>query len=120
MADDIAERVQRGVEWLDANGPADWHERVDLTDFDMSDGCRCVLGWTFADEAAKDYEVSGFAYAEYRFEEVMLNDFELGFDADEDTDYDALQHAWTTVIRERQDPLRPADSDTPATSDRRH
>lgn len=40
----VAERVQNGIDLLDAQGPRDWREKIDLDAFDIRSCTRCVLG----------------------------------------------------------------------------
>lgn len=43
QAAEIAERVQRGIDWLNANRPG-WFHEIDLDNLQMSDCHQCVLG----------------------------------------------------------------------------
>lgn len=45
--------VQRGAAWLDENKPG-WESKMDLENFYMSDGSRCVAGQVFREEAGED------------------------------------------------------------------
>lgn len=72
--DEVAERVTRGAEWLDANVPG-WVERVDVETLDLQSPCRCVLGQLYEDFDAAPVEVRG--------EEGFI----LGFDSDFDVWY---------------------------------
>lgn len=49
MSQTIAERVQRGIDLLDAKGPADWRERINGKTLDVKTFCCCVLGQVFGD-----------------------------------------------------------------------
>jgi hypothetical protein len=42
--------VARGVAWLDANGPSDWPNKVDLINFDVEDEKTCILTQLFVSE----------------------------------------------------------------------
>jgi hypothetical protein len=44
----VEQRVAKGLEWLDVNKPG-WLDRINLTTFDLTDPCLCVLGQVFGD-----------------------------------------------------------------------
>lgn len=45
----IQQRVQNGIDLLDAKWPKDWRDRVNLETLDMTDCLLCVLGQTCGD-----------------------------------------------------------------------
>ena len=112
---DPRERVKRGVAWLDANAPANWHELVKLPQFDLSDSCRCVLAFVFVEKAEEDGEPNGFMWATTRLTcstEILSDEEEMldwpaycGFDymSFENKDhFRLLQDEWISVIRDRR------------------
>lgn len=42
----VEQRVANGMAWLDVNKPG-WERRINLTTFDLTDPCLCVLGQVF-------------------------------------------------------------------------
>ena len=102
--DTPAERVARGVKWLDAKHPG-WEDKVDLEAFNIMSPCRCVLGFVLA---ADDEWMNGFDAGENALADDGLSAGSLGFDAlctDEpgwsDDDFQQLQAAWTAVLQAR-------------------
>lgn len=108
-----AERVARGVAWLDATVP-EWWAKVELLGFNINSPCNCVLGQVFEPE---DGEGTGFIAAKLQHTElydglnladgnVCSRDEWFGFDfydTYEDPDEPTkLQAEWTRVIAERQ------------------
>ena len=47
--DHIAAKVQNGIKRLDAVGPADWRDRINLDTLDVHSLSDCVLGQVFGD-----------------------------------------------------------------------
>lgn len=99
-----AERVAKGVTWLDSNVP-DWRGKVEVSKFDILSTCRCVLGQIFEAEAEEyDYD-DGYSYAE---DNLLSREqaVDLGFDAKYDfstgllfeSDYRELQKEWLRVL----------------------
>ncbi len=94
----IAERVARGVAWLDETRPG-WAERVDLDRLDLASPCRCVLGQEFgdyfeivwSDGAPPDTQAYGFNAASPA----------SGRQA-QSREFDALEAEWRRVIAERR------------------
>jgi len=43
----IAQRVQNGIELLDAYGPEDWREAISAHDLDMVSTAYCILGQVY-------------------------------------------------------------------------
>ena len=99
-------RVQRGIEYLDRTEPG-WHARIDLSRFDLIDGCRCVLGQVFGTCGS----ISGFR-RQVRLEGKMRDGVmavERGFDVyDSETtleDYGVVEEVWIAAIRSLQSPV---------------
>ena len=103
-AAEIAERVARGVAWLDEHDPTWWRadatpvssmhdsEPIELDRLDISDPCGCVLGhrWGHFGHAMIDAPYFGRRPAA------------LGFDAYENAEYGGLTAEWRRVIRARR------------------
>lgn len=53
MRDSYKRRVQRGIKLLNINVP-NWLDRIDLSEFDMRIGCKCILGQLFR-SSKEDY-----------------------------------------------------------------
>lgn len=107
-----AERVARGVEWLDSNVPG-WVDKVEINELNMGSSCRCVLGQVFGND--NEYEMTGYGYA--LATQNNLHPEHLGFDfSPEDVVeieesrnprplyglYAPLQQEWERVIAERK------------------
>lgn len=43
--------VERGVAWLDENAQPGWRDRISIASLEMQDGCMCICGQVFAEEA---------------------------------------------------------------------
>lgn len=59
----VEDRVAAGVDWLNANGPAEWWDRINYDTLDIDDGQVCVLGQVFASEATETGSYNGWEYA---------------------------------------------------------
>lgn len=44
MQPTIAERVQNGIDWLDANASPDWEDQINLRKLDIHSCKKCILG----------------------------------------------------------------------------
>lgn len=110
---EAAERVARGVEWLDRHRP-DWRSRITLPEFDIESTCNCVIGQVFAQEAAerntgKVFSIySGWSTGMYAalgndYDSVRADAFAIrhGFDSGQGVTYGELQAAWERVLREQ-------------------
>lgn len=108
MNDGMQERVDRGVQFLDAVVP-DWRDLIDLKHLDFSDPAFCVLGQVFRDPDS--YYGSGWAFGSTELEifeeEAQLldgdpyddNRIEYGFDVEHgDITYADLQNEWLARI----------------------
>lgn len=78
--EEINNRVNAGIEWLNDNGPDNWRELINLDTLNVDEPDLCILGQVFADKAnnpaftRKDsyygYEhgySNGYDYAVYTF-----------------------------------------------------
>jgi hypothetical protein len=100
-----AERVARGVAWLDAIVP-EWWKKVELRQFDIEARCNCVLGQIFTDHS----DDTGFDWAVQRYhlgedDADGYNEIEaMGFDfiCRSEEEVGALQSEWFKSIAERQ------------------
>ena len=93
-----AERVASGVEFLHISGPAEWWDRVDVENIDMTAGDSCILGQVFAPEA----EVAGY-YTGYDFIAENVSgtwEIENGFLALSSSGYNNLAKEWADAIVE--------------------
>lgn len=105
MTDSIEARVARGAAWLDENEPG-WERRVEVNELRMKDGCRCVLGYVFREDAQEGaYGNDGFNYAVESNRYLYDHTAELGFDCycseDSEYGYAALSKAWMALLKER-------------------
>jgi hypothetical protein len=103
----VAERVAKGVKWLDANAPG-WDLNIDLNRFDLGSGCGCVLGQTFG-----RYEGAPLFIGEdcpwplgKRDHVAVANGFFADPFSDDDSDgsddWADLEDEWWRVIKARQ------------------
>lgn len=69
---ELVPRVKQGMAFLDEHKPG-WVEEIDLGRFDIDDGCRCVLGQIFEEEAAGDGGYAGYTYACHKVWPEVLN-----------------------------------------------
>lgn len=58
------EQVARGMALLDAHGPADWRERIDLDRLTFKSSTDCVLGQVYGDMDLGLDELAGLLMAE--------------------------------------------------------
>ena len=56
------ERVNKGVQWLDANAPKFWWERINLEALTLWSPWSCVLGQVFNEDADQYGYESGYQY----------------------------------------------------------
>ena len=115
---DIQERVQRGIEWLDANVPG-WVSRVEVKQFDITSACSCVLGQVFQESAVDVGYPKGFGGYWYVIDSgmdgvipvmrpVALEPWRYGFDSlsmieGENADFKLLQEEWEKQIQKRKE-----------------
>ena len=107
----IPERVTAGWDYLDRCVPG-WQERANPETLDLADGCSCICGQVFAEDAAGTKGVrNGFAYwcesGFYRDALFLLGDptanaaRRLGFNAtvvSVEAEYAALTVEWRTRL----------------------
>ena len=80
-------RIEKGIEWLDENGPREWWCLVNLNTLDMRDGDYCILGQVYR-ERYENTKIGKPAYSSYGsgYDYAIRNDFrsydpyEYGFD----------------------------------------
>jgi len=117
MGGSIAERVARGVSWLDSTLPG-WDGRVDLSSLVMSSSDRCVLGQVFRTASTRkwaDYSyLNGYEYAQvaYKYAPMSSLGFAASFsaltadvesaDIAIEQEYSALKREWIRVITDRR------------------
>jgi hypothetical protein len=92
----IQERVQRGIELLDAKVPG-WASRINLDNLQLSDCVECVLGQLFG-RFSKGADELGLDYCSSKIRDH-------GFDAqpsDATGDFQRLQKEWVRRIQERK------------------
>lgn len=97
------EAVKAGAEYLDHEfGTKTWDKRIDLDRLRLDDGCGCVLGQLYADEA-EDHMTTGYAIGISRARALGYTSVELGFTITEGGSgrWGALTRAWKRLIRER-------------------
>jgi hypothetical protein len=99
--DETALAVARGAALLDEKMPG-WETRIDLTQLNLADSCRCVLGQLFE----RGDMTSGFLYG--MRELGWISGIEHGFDRNSDSlnpgpSYEALDEAWIALIKQRHD-----------------
>lgn len=110
------ERAERGAALLDREEPG-WADRINLSTFDLGDGCLCVLGQVYS-RYAEGIKALALAEADSTDAEDDLGDYGAPYGFNLGTaDYNGnrglpsihaawsvLQHAWVQVIRQRQTP----------------
>lgn len=102
MTYDFTERINTGMEWLDANVPG-WVDRIDLSKLDMETGGLCVLGqllgsWAYGmDWDHDDY----YAWSD----EHGFSCFDLFHrdDVEEEFWNASLTEPWTEAIKRRRE-----------------
>lgn len=82
MSDELKDKVDRGVQFLDAV-VADWRNRIDLSELDLGDPAHCVLGQVFGDD--DDPVRSGWAEGSARLDEFEQDNSLLSGDTYDDT-----------------------------------
>jgi hypothetical protein len=98
-----AARVQRGAEKLDEGIGGDWHDSIDLLDFDITSLSDCILGQLYRDEVREPWQAFGrgmvalFGEDDDNFETARF----YGFDGDT-SEYVDLQDAWNALILSRR------------------
>ncbi len=97
---ELYQRIDRGIAWMDEHAPADWREKIDQKKLNMGDPCNCVVGQVFGDfwEKFKLYTAG-------EQEQAISLGFTL-FLPDEDNQFDWLQlkQAWVKKLQEQQNP----------------
>lgn len=117
MTATIAERVAKGVAWLDEFKPG-WEDLIDASILDMSQDCNCVCGQVFAEDfqrftqehpgKAEELDmISGFCYADMQHKDVKGAYWaeEMGFDHNTKAgwkEYEQLATEWLRVVSERK------------------
>jgi len=100
----VAERVQKGIDLLDAHGPENWRERIMLHEFNIKSACNCVLGFVYADatmdEGSLYCSTNDMGY--YKGKE-LLNIYESGQSADYGFDAHTFGYSGDFDSRLRQD-----------------
>lgn len=98
----VEQAVRNGIELLDAEGPKDWRELVDVELLDVASIGRCVLGQIYDDYSLGMMEL--FDYGEEYWEPLGIK---YGFEAQllpgpgyNGRDYDALTAEWVRVLSE--------------------
>ena len=87
-----AEAVAKGIQLLDEKVPG-WHERIDLRDFDMSSGARCVLGQIYG------------TYEKGLCELELWVGISHGFSSNRFVAMPTLTHLWTEEINKRREEI---------------
>lgn len=94
----IEDRVNNGIELLDAKGPMDWRDRIDADSLDVASVDHCPLTQVFGGYTSGCHALSiGFApggeASKHGFEHnFRLDDFADGSDITDD--YSALTDEW--------------------------
>lgn len=65
---DISPKILEAAALLDKDNPG-WHRRVNLDDFNINDGCKCVLGWAYGDGIRR--AGSGYGNHHERLEDIL-------------------------------------------------
>ena len=108
--EDLDRCVERGAAWLDKVRPG-WEREVDLALLEMSLGCRCILGHI---TGFTDRQMDGLCLHETGYGlvtsviEAAGFDGDLwarrhGFDAPSGVEFDALEEAWISLVKDRFD-----------------
>lgn len=109
----VAERVQAGIEWLDANTDYSWratfYQHNAWHFLRMRNPCECVFGIVFSYTVPHGSKgESGFKHGESLMIAQGLKPRDYGFDSDKrfgrehsQKDYDALQAEWIRRIKNK-------------------
>lgn len=108
----VQQRVQNGIEWLDKYGPADWRDRIDLSQLDLRSGCDCVLGQAFVDLAVPASGLTPYFYATDKYRTQLRDSPDLfGFHCGDimrkrsiDEEYNALTAEWKKRLTAMKEP----------------
>jgi hypothetical protein len=97
-------RVERGAALLDEKGPEDWYLKVNLDNFDMGDGSRCVIGQVYRgrEDGFGRYGL-GLSQLGLRLEGGGTRGPAWhGFDESSRAGFEALERAWTDYLTRRR------------------
>jgi hypothetical protein len=98
-------RVERGAELLDQKGPPDWRDKINLDNFDMGDGSRCVIGQVYRGQEAAFFGRYGYGLGRLglRLEGGGTRGPAWhGFDESSRAGFEALERAWTDYLTRRR------------------
>lgn len=97
----IAERVEAGARWLDANRPG-WVQRINLDTLDITDPCGCIIGQVYGDYWRGPDELFTVTDVEERVAAWCADEpaRDLGFNGE--GQYDELEGAWRELILARR------------------
>jgi hypothetical protein len=109
----VAQRVQRGVRWLNLHYPG-WPRRIHLKTFDFTNPCQCVVGFVCRPpRGSRDrdgHALDGFdvAVAKLGRPRVCALGFDWGLEpgVGVEAERDALARAWQVAIRVAREGLR--------------
>jgi hypothetical protein len=100
MADDTQQRLDAGVEFLDAEMPG-WRDSIDLSMLSMGNPCNCILGQVYRNVARFGEFSSPYMAALADFSgdpayslEAARWATERGFDVTDYESYHELEEAW--------------------------
>lgn len=91
VSEDMQLCVKRGAAWMDEHYPG-WIERINLSELDMNNCHRCIIGQTIGD------------YFQAKFDDDYREEWanEHGFETKKYGDYSKLETAWTEYIRDHR------------------
>lgn len=104
----IEQRVARGIALLNEKGPRGWRRRVRVTQLDMGDPCRCVLGQVFG---RHDDGGQGYFWATEAHDSPLRGTLRegtrssaygfVGYDTDDiDSEHQTLTAEWRRQLRQ--------------------
>lgn len=99
----IAERVAKGVQYMDEYGPENWLDLIDLEALDIANTHYCIFGQVFAGTDPEGYSSSGWYNHIGEFEENTneADTRDYGLDGPYD-ETEALTDEWERVIMDRR------------------
>lgn len=103
MSIEIArKRVQAGATFLDTIDPT-WVAKVTLSDFDITNGSKCILGWVFGDgKWIVKYHKNGYSTGVSKYSLSFKRCIDMGFNDSLNSNVQELQEAWIELIKQRR------------------
>lgn len=96
-------RVREGLKWLEETHGPGWEDKISMDRLDLSDGCFCVLGQVYREEAKGTFSLNnGYTYARERLG-LSGKVTQLGFNVSSvNRDWFELTCAWKQVLADKE------------------